>query len=709
MKKLLFILLGGLLVLNVNAQTLPVAVNDTFYTDYENSRPIFRNNLIDNDDDVDGDVLVVDTLLYNGTNQITTTYYTNVASWLRLNKFIYTPLAGYFGLDSLKYLLTDTLSAGFDTATIYIYVKRKEYEYLDLNNIRAHINNNCLFQDRKNSISAFNVPKQINVYDPYYSTIFGANLWVAGEDINGQVRTFAPMVGGDAVDGGVFLLDSPGDAGPISNEMEFYSYKWDRVWKVSQTDIDYHIANYNTPGYQPIEVIENWPAHGDTSKGQALYLASFVDIDNDGVYNPLNGDYPKIKGQQAVYFIKNDKRIGHTYSSSPLGLEVHGMAYAYNCPSDSAINHTVFLNYKIYNRSASTYTNVYTGMWTDFDIGCSGDDYVGCDVARGAFYGYNGDIFDEDGGVNGYGTHPPAQGVVILKGPKANNDGIDNPFTTNIPTALAQEGIPYAGLGVGYGDGIVDNEYIGMKHFLYYDNSSNPVNGEPHTGLDFYNYMQGKWKAASGSPQMSWGGDGTGIAYGVAGAIPTKYMFPGNSDPLFWSTEGVSVSPWSEETENNTPTDRRGLGSTGPFTMQPGDMKELDLAFVFGRDYQTTGNMAGVVVMQERIDSIRSYYLDGFQSVCGGTLTTGISPNEMLEENKLQVYPNPFYNQFIVNYELENTTAQLLVFNMYGKLVSSQVIKKSNTLIDLSHEASGIYFVQITDGSKSMTKKMVKQ
>ncbi len=384
------------------------------------------------------------------------------------------------------------------------------------------------------------------------------------------------------------------------------------------------------------------------------------------------------------------------------------MAYAYDCPSDSAINNTIFLNYKIYNRSMFTLTNAYAGMWTDFDLGNYGDDYVGCDVARGAFYAYNGDNNDEDAnGASGYGTHPPAQGVVFLKGPKQDNDGIDNPFTTNIQDALDLNGIPYAGLGVGYGDGIIDNEHLGMKHFKYYSsNGGAPGDGDPVNGTDFYNYLQGNWRGTTG--QVVWGGDGNPFGTGQPGVF-ADYMFPGDSDPLFWGTGGVTQAPssWWEGSVGNTPSDRRGLGSTGPFTMQPGDMVELDLAFVFGRDYQNTGNTAGVVVMQERIDSIRSYYLNSFQSVCGGVLASVNSVEE--QENNLQVYPNPFNNQFMVKYELESATAALKVFNMYGKLVENTVITKSNTLIDLSQEANGIYFVQITDGATRVTKKMVKQ
>lgn len=77
----------------------------------------------------------------------------------------------------------------------------------------------------------------------------------------------------------------------------------------------YHQNNRASSGYQPIEVIANWPAHGDVSKGQAYYLAPFVDNNNDGDYNPLDGDYPKIKGQQAIYYIYNDNKMAREYTS----------------------------------------------------------------------------------------------------------------------------------------------------------------------------------------------------------------------------------------------------------------------------------------------------------------------------------------------------------------------------------------------------------
>ncbi len=368
------------------------------------------------------------------------------------------------------------------------------------------------------------------------------------------------------------------------------------------------------------------------------------------------------------------------------------MAYAYNCPSDSAINNTIFVDYTIYNRSNLTYDSTYIGMWTDFDIGGYVDDYVGCDVARSTFYGYNGDDVDENifGGI-GYGIHPPAQGVTFLQGAKQDDDQIDNPFTQNMQNVNDSNGTPYAGLGTGFGDGITDNEHWGMEHFVFY-NIGGGNQGDPQTGFEYYNLLSGKWR------------DGTPFEYFLSGDT-TKYLYPGSSDPLWYGTGGIVTTPanWSDSW---IPADRRGLGSTGPFTFYPDSSITITLAFVFGRDYQDTGNTAGVIVMQERIDSIRSYYNTDFVSVCGGALNVNDKPKN---ENALLVYPNPFYSKLTINYELNDKVAILDIYNLIGEKITSQKITKNSTVIDLSKQSNGIYFVTITDGENRISRKVVKQ
>ena len=50
-------------------------------------------------------------------------------------------------------------------------------------------------------------------------------------------------------------------------------------------------------------------------------------------------------------------------------------------------------------------------------------------------------------------------------------------------------------MGIGYGDGVIDNERFGMKRFVYFDRTLNStIYGDPQTGVDFYNYMLGFWR-----------------------------------------------------------------------------------------------------------------------------------------------------------------------------------------------------------------------
>jgi hypothetical protein len=525
--------------------------------------------------------------------------------------------------------------------------------------------------DRANGVAAFEVPKGSGSH-----TIYASNFWLAGVDNNGQLKGYAETFGPNSFPPN----QNSGNAGPIGTPQE-YSYKWDRVWKVSAIDIQNHLAGLGTT-----EAITNWPAHGDVSLGQAPNLAPFIDVDSDGIYSPLLGDYPKIKGQQAIYFIRNSDRSANQMQTTNNNLEFHGMVYAYDCPEDSAINNALFLDYTIYNRSSFTFTDCYFGQWVDLDLGFYDDDFVGCDVSRGIFYGYNGDNLDESGaGIIGYGAFLPAQGIIFLKGPFMDNDGIDNPLTTDIPTAIAQNGIPYAGLGIGYGDGILDNEYLGLSHFMSLPNSGSPS--------DYYNYLRGRWSNGS---QIDCNG------------ISTNYMFTGNSDPLNWSTQGI-VPPANcdEITAGNTTGDRRGMGSTGPFTFYPGAVIEMELAFVFGRDYVDSGNVAGIVVMQERVDSIRSYHANGFATTpCGGSII-GVK-NEAIQSNLLSIYPNPFTSQFTINYRPTSNT-YVEVFNLLGNIVLTQSITQQLSWIDLSNKPNGVYFVKVTDGNKVITKKVIKQ
>src|SRR5690606_8861685 len=100
--------------------------------------------------------------------------------------------------------------------------------------------------------------------------------------------------------------------------------------------------------------------------------------------------------------------------------------------------------------------------------------------------------------------------------------------------------------GLGYGDGLIDNERIGMRRFLYYKNEASGFQSDPDAGIQYYNYLRGFWK---NGVRMTYG------AYGYPDPAQCGYsnqaadfMFPGDSDPLHWGTGGVDMGfDWKME------------------------------------------------------------------------------------------------------------------------------------------------------------------
>jgi len=473
---------------------------------------------------------------------------------------------------------------------------------LELNNVRTRIEGTggSMWQDRSNGISDYEVPKRENIDDPKYTSIFAGALWMGGQDVNGQLKIAAVTFRSNGND---FW---PGPLNTTTAEIDAATCeKYDDFFGVSRAMIDRFNAWFECsqdancdeavefPGYTIPNEILNWPAHGDISLGQDWHLAPFFDRDGDDFYDPNSGDYPKydlvgdidcrttrdvrLFGDTTVWFVFNDKGNVHTEASGPsIGMEIRGQGFAF--ATNDEVNNMTFYNYEMINRSTFTLTETYFGQWVDADLGFFDDDYVGCDASRGLGYCYNGDNFDEDdAGQKGYGGTPPAVGVDFFEGPFADNDGIDNPLTQIVQDALDSNGIPYPGLGIGYGDGVVDNERYGMRKFVYYNNAGGNQ-GDPQSALEYYNYLRGIWRDGS---DMVWGGTGH---FSSGGSVNADILFPGESDPLFWSTQGAAVSSnWSEFGEGNTPADRRFLQSAGPFTLEPGAVNDLTVGVVWGR------------------------------------------------------------------------------------------------------------------------------
>lgn len=483
-------------------------------------------------------------------------------------------------------------------------------EYMRLNNVSALIETGgLLWQDRSRTVSAYEVP--IGSEDFY---LFAGGIWCGGYDPAGQLKLAAQKFGVARDYWAGPLTVTPGTGNLAIGRLDYGAAEidpevcaeYDQFYSITRAEVAEFRAYYacendpdcdateDFPNYTIPSSILNWPAHGDVGKNQDFYLAPFYDADQDGIYNPQNGDYPwydldrtndcrtnrqvTLFGDFTLWWVFNDKGNVHGESGGdPIGMEIRSQAFGFT--TNDEINNMTFYNYQMINRATQRLTETYFSVYADADIGFADNDYVGCDVARGVGYAYNGTAVDA-GGNNAIGANPGAIGIDFFEGPYQDNDGLDNPLTTDIQLALAEDGIPYEGLGIGYGDEVIDNERLGMKRFVYYVRQDLAQNwGQDPTSLvpiEFYNYMAGRWRD---NTPFTYGGDGH------AGAVETKYCFPGDSDPYFWSTGGVPVTPaeWTDASAGNQPSDRRFLQVAGPFTLEPGALNNITVGVVYGR------------------------------------------------------------------------------------------------------------------------------
>lgn len=418
---------------------------------------------------------------------------------------------------------------------------------------------------------------------------------------------------------------------------------------------------------QALETIINWPAHPYNwqAESQDYYLAPFYDNPDapdgngaDGNYDPLvDGDYPwfdlegeidcrndrriTLFGDETSWWVFNDNGNIHTETNGdPIGMEIRAQAFAF--ATNDEVNNMTFYNYELINRGTQTLANTYFAQYVDSDVGGAFDDYVGCDVTRGLGFGYNGDLFDEDAaGSIGYGDFPPAVGVDFFEGPYMDDDGKDNigPFIDSvtsqwvIPTvndALADNGIVYDGIGIGYSDGIVDNERYGMRKFVYFTNGGANYETDPDQAVRFYQYLQGIWYDGQG---MVYGG--TGHPSGAPTTLATDYAFPGDSDSLFWATQGLDPGfAWSEETNNNQPNDRRFVQSAGPFTLLPGAVNNITVGVVYARGSE--GDLNSSVRALKKADTKAQALFDNCFEILDPPVAPILTIREL--ENELILY-----------------------------------------------------------------------
>lgn len=289
---------------------------------------------------------------------------------------------------------------------------------LDENNTSALVNDGGIFFNHPSNGAAYEVPKGSGL-----NAVFAMSFMYGGVDINGQLKYSGQM------------YDPLSDQfrGPLTTDGSAtadQSGVWDlsSLFPATKQEIDNHILNYATVGYVLPSNLANWPAHGDVSLGFDFYLAPFVDVNQNGIYDPMSGDYPCIRGDEAVYVIMNDNASAHASGGQPLGIEMHYMFYQFN--TSNHLDNTTFVHGKVFNRGTQLLNDYKMSIFLDVDLGNSSDDYFGSDSSRNLMYFYN-DQFDESNGQSaGYQDSPPAFGVISLSSDFEYAGSITEPAST---------------------------------------------------------------------------------------------------------------------------------------------------------------------------------------------------------------------------------------------------------------------------------------
>lgn len=570
---------------------------------------------------------------------------------------------------------------------------------LTINNVRAYIETNGTMWNKE--LAEYEVPKGSGK-----CSMFAAALWIGGLDDNNQIKLAAVrfrQVGDD-------FWTGPLSVDGLAEIAQEDCAAWDKMFKMTRAEVDEHINIYNTHNHSvpnPSQAIKNWPAHGDyDNKKQSFYLAPFKDVNGNFEYDPENGDYPYydidndlcpwteanksraahgllpvpyeqerinefptyansigidgmvyadhvLKGDETLFWIFNDKGNAHTETGgAAIGLEIRAQAFAFQTNDD--LNNMTFYSYEIINRSTTNLNKTFFSQWVDPDLGYAYDDYVGCDVARGLGYCYNGSATDGAGLAQHYGANPPAVGVDFFQGPYIDPDymeddstgelvGRDNPafdlneagVTGTVANKLYCDKFlksqytndQFAINGVNFGDSIANNERFGMRRFVFHNND-NTNRGDPSKAVDYYNMLRGYWRDGR---RMTYGSLAyAGSGQGVDGP-ECDFMFPGTTDPCNWGIEDPvqrdmfnAQDPmwggsrgWVEETvADDQPGDRRFMQSAGPFTLRRGAVNYITVGIPWARSY-SGGAWQSVELLKVADDKCQALFENCFKVLDG--------------------------------------------------------------------------------------------
>ncbi len=560
-----------------------------------------------------------------------------------------------FGIATKTILMKNSLLS-FSTATLLLFSSDcmaqpafPTIEYLDVNNLRVSqlVHGDMWWHPGVSQGQAeFPVGSGNHVSN-------AAAIWMAGYDSQSQLRVSAQtyrQAGNDYWPGPIL------GSTPLTHAE---SETWAKIWKIEKADIDNFLqTSPHTIANTPSGIL-TWPAKGNpyaegnnnTPLTINNELADFVDVNSDGMYDPLAGDHPRLRGDQMLFYVFNDFGPGHGQTNGmPLEVEVH--AYVYGFKRNTLVDNVVFYDFEITNKGALDLDSFVVGFYADLDLGYFGDDMIGFDSSRRLGIVYNG--LPQDG-PPGYGNDLPMAGIRILQMPG---------------TDCALPG-PAGG-------------------FMYYNNTTDPQTGNPSTATHFNNYLRGHWR--DGTPVTNdYAGPGTPSNGTGAGPV-TRYVFNG---------ELGDDNTWNECSAGNSPDDRRIIIASSSSTLASNEKTKLAMALVVSplapNNGCPTGNFNDIRIVS-----------DTAQEVYCNWVAAGVQLPAS-QKDLLKLYPNPVKDELTIDIK-EAVGLDLRIYDAMGRIVKVEHKHEGERIrLNTGDLVPGVYHVRLKNKEAEYKASFVKE
>lgn len=366
------------------------------------------------------------------------------------------------------------------------------------------------------------------------SLIYHNGLWLSATQ-NGSQRVAAADMTPEIEDNRDYW------AGPLDTNGDEFEWmmcdNFDRFWRVNYNEVANHIQDFEDDGEindTPATHILAWPGRGNPNFAEFhdfelpdLDLAPFIDRNQNGVYEPMEGDYPRVRGSWNMWKIINDASTVHTISNGNNGRWVASVLYyAQVSEPDNILANTYFTEIEVLSRGTTSSEDMTVGFFADFNP--VGVEAVGCNPEGNYAYSFVKDF-------NSSSTEDTQPALVMTKIMEANED-------------------------------LESDEFSGYMYYVEQTNNSSEPMSDPQSSYHYNNIARQKWKDGT---DLTQGGNGYG------GTVPTNFAYPDAPN---------EQSGWSDCSTDEV-LNKRSILSVNLGTLQTDERGRVTLAHVFIPDF----------------------------------------------------------------------------------------------------------------------------